>query len=109
MRVEVNSLVIDGNRLITSTPRWPQLIDAPLKVVVSGLDLAPFIQAATAEPLARLALADLRAAIDAADETLFLSYRAVERVRQWFLEPNVEEDNRVRRESWAKMRNTLSV
>lgn len=109
LRVEVASLVIDGNRLVTSTNGWPQLLGESSGSTVSGADLGPFIQAATAEPLVRLALADLRAAIDAPDETLFLSYRAVESVRQWFLENDAEDEGRARAKSWERMRETLSV
>ena len=76
---------------------------------VSGVVLGPFIRAATAERLARLALADLRAAIDAPDESLFLSYRAVESVRQWFIEENAEDEGPARTKSWTTMRTALSV
>jgi hypothetical protein len=60
------------------------------------------------EPLARLALADLRGAIESPDDTVLLTYRAVESVRQWFLDGN-EDDPRAREKSWIAMRSTLGV
>jgi hypothetical protein len=109
LRTELSSFVIDGNRLMMSTNRWAELTNDPLKSSVSGAELAPFIQAATAEPLARLALADLRTAIEAPDDTPFLAYRAVESVRQWFLADQSEDEGSARVKSWQVMRDTLEI
>jgi hypothetical protein len=72
-------------------------------------DLQPLVAAAVQEPLARLALADLRAALQYPDDTLFYAYRAVESVRQWFLPAGERDDDNTRKQSWTAMRAALGL
>lgn len=109
LRIELTSLLIDGNHLIISTNGWPALTDDLNRTKVSAQYLEPFVQAAITEPLARLALADLRSAIDTPDDTPFLSYRAVESVRQWFLPAQGEDEGSTRTASWQSMRSALGI
>lgn len=108
LRAEIMSMVADGNRLIHRTLDWPELLPDPSTRHVAEDKLQPFIAAAMDEPLARLALADLRAAIESPDDTGYLAYRAVESVRQWFL-VGEEDDGSAREQSWRDMRVALAV
>ena len=67
------------------------------------------VTAAVQEPLARLALADLRAALQYPDDTLFYAYRAVESTRQWFMPPGQPDDDNTRKQSWRAMRAALGL
>ena len=108
LRAEIMSMVIDGYQLIYRTPQWPELLSDPTRAGVPESELQPYVAAAIEEPLARLALADLRTAIDSPDDTLFLCYRATESVRQWFLTGN-QDDGDARKKSWRTMREALGV
>lgn len=99
LRAEIMSMIADGNRLIHRTVDWPELLPEPSTRHVAADKLQPFIAAAMDEPLARLALANLWAAIESPDDTGYLAYRAVESVRQWFL-VGEEDDGSAREQSW---------
>jgi hypothetical protein len=115
LRAETRSMVADGVatdglKLAYRTPSWsdllPELPTEPFHVPEDKLQ--PFVAAALDEPLARLALADLRAAIESPDDTGYLAYRAVESVRQWFLVGEQDDDN-ARRQSWTDMHAALAL
>jgi hypothetical protein len=108
LRAEIKSMVVDGIKLVYRTTRWNDLLPDPSKTSATAEELKPFVAASVEEPLARLALADLRSAIDTPDDTVLLTYRAVESVRQWFLDGH-EDDKRSRDKSWIVMRSTLGV
>lgn len=108
LRVEITSMVVDGNRLVHRTLRWPELLPDPSTLHVTEDKLQPFVSATIEESLARMALADLRRAIDSPDDTVFLAYRAVESVRQWFL-IGAADDGEARKKSWKDMRAVLSL
>jgi hypothetical protein len=108
LRAETKSMIIDGRTLVLKTTTWPELLTEPGSPQVEPESLSPFVVVAAAEPLVRLALADLRTAIESPDDTLFLCYRAVESVRQWFLVGD-EDDKSARFESWLAMRTTLDL
>jgi hypothetical protein len=108
LRAEIKSMVIDGNKLVYRSTRWNELLADGSKTSVTEDELQPFVVASIQEPLARLALADLRAAIESPDDTVLLTYRAVESIRQWFLDGD-EDDGTSRKASWIAMRSTLSV
>jgi hypothetical protein len=84
---------------------WPQLLGetSSWPPRVEGDRLQPLIAVTVAEPLARLALADLRAALQYPDDSLFYAYRAIESVRQWFQEDG-QISNRARDQAWEAMR-----
>lgn len=108
LRAEILSMVIDGRELVYRADEWPELLPDPPINKVPAETLQPFISAAAEEPLIRLALADVRAAIESPDDTVMLCYRAIESVRQWFLKGNVDEGP-ARKQSWEDMRNTLNI
>jgi hypothetical protein len=108
LRAEIKSMVVDGTKLVYRTTRWDGLLPDPSKTSVAEEALRPFMVASIEEPLARLALADLRGAIESPDDTVLLTYRAVESVRQWFLDSD-EDDPQARKKSWSAMRSTLGV
>lgn len=89
---------------------WPTLLGEDLSWPprVEGDHLQPLIAVAVAEPLARLALADLRAALQYPDDSLFYAYRAIESVRQWFQEDG-QISNRARDQAWEAMRDVLQL
>jgi hypothetical protein len=108
VRAEITSMVIDGNRLVHRTLRWPDLLPDSSTLHVTEDELRPFVEATIEESLARLALADLRRAIESPDDTAFLAYRAVESVRQWFL-VGTADNKSAREQSWKDMRATLAL
>lgn len=77
LRAEIVSMVIDGNMLRYRMSKWPELLPDPSKNVVTPGELWPFIAATLEEPLARLALAEIRTATDSPDDILFVAYRAL--------------------------------
>lgn len=90
----------------TSCTSGPTVLTDPSIPYVAGNELPPFIAAAIREPLARLAFANLRTAIESPDDTGYLAYRAVESVRQWFLvEPADDQSARER----SDMRAALAI
>jgi hypothetical protein len=115
LQAEVRSIAMQGQddhvQLALRRHGWPDLLDEqpelPLRAEAS--DLQPFVAATVQEPLARLALADLRAALQYPDDTLFYAYRAVESVRQWFISPGQPDDDDTRRQSWIAMRAALAL
>jgi hypothetical protein len=108
LRAETKSMVIDGRTLVLKAMSWPEVLTEPGSPRVGPESLNPFVTAAAAEPLVRLALGDLRTAIESPDDTLFLCYRAVESVRQWFLVGD-EDEKSARLESWVAMRTALDL
>lgn len=88
---------------------WPELLGetATWPPRVEGDALQPLVGATVAEPLARLAVADLRAALQYPDDTLVYAYRAVESVRQWFLKQGQVDNRAARERTWEAMRETL--
>lgn len=115
LRAETRSMVADGVgadglKLAYRTPSWADLLPEPLAepFYVAGDKLQPFTTAALGEPLARLALADLRVAIESPDDTAYLAYRAVESVRQWFLVGEQDDDN-ARKQSWKDIHAALAL
>ncbi|MET8552234.1 hypothetical protein [Micromonospora zamorensis] len=107
LRAETASMIIDGKELFLRNDQWTGLIASPRKFVPPQ-DLEPFVRAATGDSLIRLALADLRLALEAADDTVMLCFRAIESVRQWFLKGGADE-GQARKQSWADMREALGV
>ena len=57
----------------------------------------------------RLALSDLREAIRSIDHSAFFCFRAIECVRQCYVEEGEEDNNRARRDSWSRMRKELRI
>ena len=57
----------------------------------------------------RIALGDLREAIRSPNLTAFFCYRAIESLRQCYLDPDKRDDEAERRNSWQLMRNELRV
>lgn len=106
LRAEVLSLVIDGSQLIYRDDQWADVLEGPPSKSVDSEKLGPFVSAALGDPLIRLALADLRTAIEAPDDTIMLCYRAIEAIRQWFLKGDKDDDD-ARKRSWIDMRNKL--
>lgn len=115
LRAETRSMVADGMRadglkLAYRMPSWadllPELLTEPFYVAGDKLQL--FTAAALDEPLARLALADLRVAIESPDDTAYLAYRAVESVRQWFL-VGEQDDDSARKQSGKDTRAALAL
>jgi len=109
LRAEASSFVTQGNTLVLRRPTWEDLRQAPNSPpYVDDSTLSPFVHASASNSFARLALADLRAALEYPDDTAFYSYRAIETVRQSFLSGSTDTETE-RRKSWQTMRETLSL
>lgn len=110
LRVELRALVVDGGTIGVLIPGWPQLLGngefPPLRV--ENHRLGAFLSASLSIPEVRYALADLRSAIERHDDTAFYCYRAVECVRQYFLDGNGDLPG-PRKESWDRLRESLGV
>ncbi|MEU8227257.1 hypothetical protein, partial [Kribbella sp. NPDC048915] len=111
LRAETLSMVIDGNQLILKEGRWPDLLPETQEPEyrVSSEQLGPFVDAAICEPLVRFALADVRTAIEFPGETVWLCYRAIESIRQWFLPEGTSDVAAARRQSWTDLKETLDI
>ena len=57
----------------------------------------------------RIALGDLREAIRSPNLTAFFCYRAIESLRQCYLDPEQRDNEAARRDSWQRMSNELSI
>ncbi|GLZ51503.1 hypothetical protein Acsp07_11200 [Actinomycetospora sp. NBRC 106378] len=101
LRLELTSIIVNGNRIYLPSPFWY----AKAVSRVEGDRLIPVVAAAVSEPLARLALADLRVAQTSPDDSGFLAYRAVESVRQYFFCP--ADGKRSDEKSWERLRTSL--
>jgi hypothetical protein len=81
LQAEVRSIVMQGEddqvQLALRRHGWPDVLDQQpeLPLRAEAPDLQPMVATAVQEPLARLALADLRAALQYPDDTLFYAYR----------------------------------
>lgn len=100
------------NVLIHRTLTWSEAADrttdAPLWVAAETL--GRFVDASTSEPQLRHALADMNLALDRPDDTAFYAYRAVECVRQYFLQrEGLMDTDEDRTASWGLMRDALGV
>lgn len=110
LRISIDSIFIqDLNAIATISNTWHELKDSPEQQRVNAEVLEPFIYVSAAEPLVRLALADLRSALESPEDTVFLAYRAIESVRQWFLKLDEEDSDAARKQSWKTMREALSI
>lgn len=110
LRVELSSMILGGIRIALIEPGWSALRDEDTDrgLVVLEEKLSPFTIGSLTTPSVRLALADLRDAIDRPDDTAFYCYRAVESVRQWFLGES-SDHGAAKEESWEKMRGELGI
>ena len=57
----------------------------------------------------RIALGDLREAVRSPNLTAFFCYRAIETLRQCYLDPDKRDDEADRRDSWQRMGNELRI
>lgn len=95
---------IDGRPLFIE-PSWNDVFDVgPLRNAPSDR-LQPVVLGALQHQGVRLALADISLAVDRPEDTAFYAYRAVECVRQHFIQP--EDKNKA--ESWEHLRTTLGI
>jgi hypothetical protein len=115
LQAEVRSIVVQGEddqvQLALRRHGWPDVLEKQpqLPLRAEAPDLQPLVAAAVQEPLARLALADLRAALQYPDDTLFYAYRAVESARQWFIPAGQPDNDDTRIQSWIAMRAALDL
>lgn len=107
LRCEITSIIVNGNEIIVPQPRWPELVDGNVRDRVEEEELTPLLNASVAHPLVRLALADIRVGMTSPDDTGFLAYRAVESVRQHFVDTDDTKLSRSR--SWEELRTQLGV
>jgi hypothetical protein len=112
LQAEVRSILIGGDpvQLALYRQSWPDLLEDPQSPPqVKAADLELF-NVATVEVLeARAALADLRAALQYPNDTGFYAYRAVESVRQWFVEDDKADKGTAKARSWTAMREALGL
>jgi hypothetical protein len=94
-----------GLSIVPGKP-WDELTgrepSAPLRVDAETLQ--PFVRTSTAEPLVRLALADLAAGMERPDDTMFYAFRAVETVRQFLAQPGDSSSSQ-----WQRLRETFGL
>jgi hypothetical protein len=113
LRIELLSMIIDGNDVILKDGRWAELLPEEERenptYYAAPEKLGPLVDAAINEPLVRLALADLRTAIDSPGETVALAYRAIESIRQWFLPSTEPDTGAARRRSWEDLKAKLDI
>ena len=109
LRAEFKSMMINGRHLASLRQGWPDIVGKPA-------NFPPSIRAERlrsagpllGNPLIRLALADLRAALERHDDTLFYCYRAIESLRHWYL-GDEKDTNANRRKSWEALREDLDI
>jgi hypothetical protein len=75
---------------------------------VDGAELQKYVPHAIDNANLRYALGDVRQALQLDDDSAFYCYRAIESLRQHFVEGD-EEDRAVRVESWRGLRDALGV
>jgi len=113
LRIELLSMIIDGNDVILKDGRWAELLPEEERenpeYCAAPERLGPLVDAAINEPLVRLALADLRTAIDSPGETVALAYRAIESIRQWFLPLAEADTGAARKRSWENLKAKLNI
>jgi hypothetical protein len=98
---------VGPNAGVRVDPCWRQLTRRASNRVEEE-ELAQFMRASLTEPLARAALRDLTTAIGAPFDTTFAAYRAVESVRQYFVDDANEDRGHARELSWEAMRDALA-
>lgn len=104
--VEITSVTsADGQPLVVFGVEIRELQESKSERPVSFEELWKLLWDAKAAPLRR-ALGDLREAIRAPLDTGFFCYRAVESLRQGFVEP---EDGDSKGASWERLRNALCI
>lgn len=108
LRAEIRSMIVDGSTLVLRDTKWSELLNDPDKNRVPAEEVEPFVKASVEVPLVRFALADLRASLVSPDDSAFLAYRAIESIRQWFLQDSEDVSND-RDTSWVELRQTLNV
>lgn len=94
-----------GTSIIPGRP-WDELTgrDPSTPLRVDAETLQPFTRTSAAEPLVRLALADLAAGVERPDDTMFYAFRAVESVRQFLAQPGDQPSSQ-----WQRLRETLGL
>ncbi|MFI5730346.1 hypothetical protein ACIA49_09525 [Kribbella sp. NPDC051587] len=109
LRGEILSMVVDGVELHHRDLQWELLLpEGSDKTRVEGVHLQPFMNLALGESAVRLALADLRSAIDSPGETVMLCFRAIESIRHWYLDGKADSDA-ARNRSWKALRAELDI
>lgn len=109
LRAELSSIVVDGRTLVLRELTWPDLRENPGDpLYVEASTLEPYLKACVENTTVRHALADLRSALEYPDDTAFYAYRAIESVRQWFVEGDADDDA-ARRRPWTKLQETLEI
>lgn len=109
IRGEILSMIIDGVELHHRDLQWEQLLpEGSNKARVEGVQLQPFMRTALGESAVRLAIADLRSALESPGETVMLSFRAIESIRHWYLDGEADDDA-ARKRSWVALRTQLSI
>ncbi|WP_433162599.1 hypothetical protein [Kribbella sp. CA-247076] len=109
LRGEILSMIVDGVELHHRDLQWEQLLpEGSDRARVEGVRLQPFTNMAISESSVRLALADLRSALDSPGETVMLCFRAIESIRHWFLDGEPDDDS-ARKRSWQALRTQLDI
>ncbi|GAA1566007.1 hypothetical protein GCM10009789_19360 [Kribbella sancticallisti] len=109
LRGEILSMIVDGKELHYRKLQWDEFLPKGSdETRVEAVKLQPFTRMAIEEPLVRLALADLRTALDLPGETVVLCYRAIESIRQWFLYGDADDDS-ARKQSWIDLKTHLDI
>lgn len=108
---EFQGAFCSSGEILVPSLTWPALSgfgpDSPLWV--KSEDLMPVLNSAIREPLVRSALSDLAMAIDRPDDTNFYAHRAVESIRQLFVDPLTPDDQAKKDESWQRLRKALAM
>jgi len=109
LRAEVLSMIVDGVEIHYRKLQWDELLPDDSNIArVEGVTLEPFTRTAIEEPLIRLALADLRTALEQPGDTVMLCFRAIESIRQCFLDGDADDDS-ARKRSWIDLRTKLVI
>ncbi|WP_280248949.1 hypothetical protein [Nocardia abscessus] len=98
---------IDTRAAIGFMPRFPGVARGP-EPHVSGEVMDHYAQLAAVNANIRHALADMRSALSLSDDTVFYCYRALESLREEFVDETDSRNNREKR-SWERLRAALDV
>jgi hypothetical protein len=107
LEIQMISGVVDDNGVVFPATRRPFFATVESNRVEGGQFL-PYALNAIVNPHLRHALADVRQALVLDDDCAFYCYRAIESLRQNYVEGD-HDDRNVRDASWEALRNALNV
>jgi hypothetical protein len=106
LEVEITGGYLPPNGILTIQPYWPAVASSQLDGLRIPTEvLEPVTVAALNFWQVRLAVADICQATNSPDDSAYLSYRAIETLRQYY----AQETDKTREASWERMRTALGM